>query len=838
MNVTRIGDYEIISKLGEGGMGAVFKARQISLDRVVALKVLPPKLARDASFIERFQREARATAKLNHPHIVAGIGVGEEKGFYYLAMEYVDGATLKSRINREGQLPEKDVLRIGIAMASALAHAHSVGLVHRDVKPDNILIASDGTPKLADLGLAKGSRTEDASLTQSGCAVGTPHYIAPEQAGGEELDGRADAYSLGCTLYHALTGRVPFEGTAVVLLVRHMNEKLPHPQVLRPDMSNEMCAILAHLVARDRRDRYANLEEAVEDMSALLAGETPTRKPLPAAKVNFLTSTSGAGSARNLKPAERTGTRRQVPVNSSDRLVRNSSDRLVRPAPRQKQWLPFAVSGGLIALVGGFLLMNRASENAVASNSPSKPPVAPANTAPQNAAKPPALPPVFASAPPKEVKAPPASVPKLTEPERSALPAVTRAPVASASPEPTPINTSAPMELPLAAADSAPTDAIQLFNGRDLTGWNIMAPPWTVEDGAMVGRGPHRNASIGAYNVLPRQFELTLVGTATAGFHVCWSTTHNSDGASHLLQVDADGSVRLMEYTTTSKELVCANKKIKPDAQSFRIIVRGRLTTIEVDGVLFIKYNETPLTDDPKRDVYIFAWPDSTFTLKKIYYRDASNLAPAKPAVDPAVAEKARREKAESDARQANLSLHEGLLSAARNLDAKACAAILASAEKDEKLKSFAAELKEEETICGWIDDLLAAEIEGAKKLSDVDDFELRLMRGEPMHVGKRAPFKLVKAEKGIVEIGSGGMSFQKPVAQLAFESRYKLAEMGLGSDASGLVRRAFVAVLTAQAGDKKALAAATAAVEKAKSAQSDGPQLQVLGRLLKCIER
>ena len=829
MIVTRVGDYELISKLGEGGMGAVFKARQISLDRIVAVKILPAKLARDASFIERFQREARATAKLNHPHIISGIGVGEERGFHYFAMEYVDGATLKSRINREGQMQEEEVLRIGVAIASALAHAHSVGLIHRDVKPDNILIAADGTPKLADLGLAKGSQVEDASLTQSGCAVGTPHYIAPEQAAGEELDGRADAYSLGCTLYHALTGRVPFEGTAVVLLVKHLNEKLPHPQVLRPDLSNGMCAILAHLVARDRHDRYANLDEAVDDMNALLAGESPVTKPLPTSKLNFLTTAAGAGSARSLKPAERTSTRRHAPILTS-------GDRIPKAAPPKKQWLPYAVSAASILLVGGFLISGRSRDDAVPPPAPKVAAVPSVPALPIQAPLPPALPQRPAVPPPLAAGSRVPERPNApSEPVRTTAPAVRpenveRAPLMASAP-------AKPQELPVVPAAFDATqiaaDAVQLFNGRDMSRFKVEYPEWSVVDGMLVGRGINgHNSSISVYSGLPRAFELTVACVSKGGFHIGWST---SQAFSHNVMVE-NGELRLTEYQGTSRDLMAGSKRVSSDMHTYRITVVGKTTTVEVDGEMLINYNQTPLPDERSRDLYIFAWGNSVLNIKTVAFRDASNLAPPKPAVDPAVAARAKQELAEAEARRAMLALHEGLLSAARTLDAKACSVILASAEKDEKLKSFAAELKEDQVVCAWLDDLLVAEIVGAKKLGDIDDFELRLTRGEPMHVGKRAPFKLIKAEKGIIEIGSGGMSFQKPVSQLAPETRCKLAEMGLGNDTAGQVRRAFVALLLAPPGDKKALAAAGAAVEKAKKADSGGSQSELLERWLKVL--
>ena len=304
-----LGDFKLLTKIGEGGMGAVYKALQVSLDRIVAVKLLPKKLAQNQEYIERFLREARATAKLNHPHIVAGIDVNFASGYYYLAMEYVEGESLKARILREGALPEREVARIGAAVSAALAHAHAHGIVHRDVKPDNILLERNGTPKLADLGLSKQIfASNEAALTQFGTTVGTPHYIAPEQARGEqEIDGRADAYSLGCTLYHAATGKPPFEGsTEAELMSKHIQERMPHPQSLRPELSDACCTVLGRLVARHREDRYAKLEEAVTDWEAVGAGTPLHRSPLAPHKSNFLHAPKKAhehGAVRAMRPA-------------------------------------------------------------------------------------------------------------------------------------------------------------------------------------------------------------------------------------------------------------------------------------------------------------------------------------------------------------------------------------------------------------------------------------------------------------------------------------------------------------------------------------------------------
>ncbi|MCK6472684.1 MAG: bifunctional serine/threonine-protein kinase/formylglycine-generating enzyme family protein [Planctomycetes bacterium] len=303
-----VGGFEILSKIGSGAMGAVFKARQVSMDRVVALKLLPPKIAnKDPVFVDRFIREARASAKLNHPNIVQGIEVGKcpETSLYYFAMEYVDGPTVNGLLKKEGAFDERRALEIVLGVAKALVCAERKGIVHRDIKPDNILIDSRGDPKLADLGLAK--RVSDnaggvsmslpslgpaanANLTQAGSTVGTPHYMSPEQAEGkaEEVDIRTDLYALGATLYHMVTGRTPYSGnSAVEILVQHLTAPVPDPSAANPDLSRTTCEIIERLMQKAPADRYQNADMLVRELEAALASPlrsgsatTRSRKPV------------------------------------------------------------------------------------------------------------------------------------------------------------------------------------------------------------------------------------------------------------------------------------------------------------------------------------------------------------------------------------------------------------------------------------------------------------------------------------------------------------------------------------------------------------------------------
>ena len=264
--------YDLLEKLGSGGMGAVWHARQKGLDRDVALKILPPGIAGDPEFVQRFITEARAVAQLDHENIVQGIDVGESAGYFYFAMEYLDGPSVKELVEHGGPLPEKKALEIAEGVARGLAHAHAAGIIHRDVKPDNIVLTGSGQPKLADLGLAK--RTEDASITVPGVTMGTPYYMSPEQAEGQrDIDGRSDIYSLGATLFFMLTGSPPFEGkTPAEVMSKHLEEQIDPVKDLRRDVSPGASRLVAWLMEKKREERPRSAEEVVTEIERILAG--------------------------------------------------------------------------------------------------------------------------------------------------------------------------------------------------------------------------------------------------------------------------------------------------------------------------------------------------------------------------------------------------------------------------------------------------------------------------------------------------------------------------------------------------------------------------------------
>jgi serine/threonine-protein kinase len=278
----QIPGYEIESKIGHGGMGTVYRAKQLNLDRTVAIKVLDPELAKDRHFVDRFLREARSVALLNHENIIVGIDVGKTaQDDYFFVMEYVEGHTVYELLKRERAIEEKRALEIALQIGHALQHAADHKIVHRDIKPDNIMITEEGIAKLCDLGLAKSTRGK-LRLTQAGSTHGTPHYMSPEQARGkEDIDIRSDIYSLGATLYHMLVGEVPFDGeSAAVILLKHISEEVPSPRVARPEIDENTCHVLERMMAKKREDRYQSPTEFTDDLERIRAGESPRSRRL------------------------------------------------------------------------------------------------------------------------------------------------------------------------------------------------------------------------------------------------------------------------------------------------------------------------------------------------------------------------------------------------------------------------------------------------------------------------------------------------------------------------------------------------------------------------------
>src|SRR4051812_8800676 len=302
--------YQLLGKLGKGAMATVYKAKQISLDRIVAVKVLPKRSSENMEFVERFYKEGKAAARLAHNNIVQAIDVGSTPdGFHYFVMEYVEGKTLYDVMQPppvgEGRaFTEQEALDVVIQMADALHHAHQRGLIHRDVKPKNILLTPQGVAKLTDLGLARATDDKQAAEDEAGKAYGTPYYISPEQIRGDvDIDFRADIYSLGATLYHLVTGRPPFDGeTPSAVMHKHLKQPLIPVDHVNTSLSAGLGEIIDVAMAKDRDERYSSTEDMLEDLRAVRRGEPPTHARR-AGHIDGLSKLEETGKTVDLAPS-------------------------------------------------------------------------------------------------------------------------------------------------------------------------------------------------------------------------------------------------------------------------------------------------------------------------------------------------------------------------------------------------------------------------------------------------------------------------------------------------------------------------------------------------------
>ena len=273
------GRYAIDDVLGQGGMAKVFRGTDKVLGRTIAVKVLSPQFADDEAFVARFRREAQAAAALNHPNIVGVFDTGSQNGVHYIVMEYVEGRTLRDVIRADAPLLPQRALEITDAVAQALGSAHEAGLVHRDIKPGNIMLTQAGEVKVMDFGIAR--TTTGDTLTQTAAILGTALYLSPEQAQGETVDGRSDIYSLGCALYEMLTAQPPFTGDSPVSIAyKHVRDTPPLPSQLNPDVPAAVDAIVMKMLAKNAANRYQSAAELSEDLARVAGGHAPLATPI------------------------------------------------------------------------------------------------------------------------------------------------------------------------------------------------------------------------------------------------------------------------------------------------------------------------------------------------------------------------------------------------------------------------------------------------------------------------------------------------------------------------------------------------------------------------------
>jgi len=308
-----LGDFRLERKLGQGGMAEVFLARQISLDRPVALKLLSKEMAKKPGFVERFIREARSMAKLDHPNAVKAYAVDCAQDRHFVAIEFVDGQSMQTWMDKLGKLSIGDAIHIALRCADALRAAHGMNIIHRDIKPDNILVTKRGITKVSDFGLAKVVDDEDHSMTQIGTTLGTPSYMAPEQArDAKTVDNRSDIYSLGITLYYFVTGKLPFVGESIVKLLQAKDSgKYASARKLNPEVSDKFDLIIGKMIEKEEKYRYATCDELIKDLKGLNR-ENPALSFIEGAEASTVTQTAAPAAIQpaipKVKPQATTAT--------------------------------------------------------------------------------------------------------------------------------------------------------------------------------------------------------------------------------------------------------------------------------------------------------------------------------------------------------------------------------------------------------------------------------------------------------------------------------------------------------------------------------------------------
>jgi serine/threonine-protein kinase len=283
----RIGNYEVIGKIGDGGLGTVYKARQISMSRDVALKVLHKKWLSDEEFKKRFLLEARLAGRLSHQNLIQVYDVGRDRGVYYFSMEFIDGETVEDMIDRIGPLDVPVAIDIVIQIMHSINYIKQWDIVHRDIKPGNMMMTRKGQVKLGDFGFVKSKL--DPVISTEGEVLGTPDYISPEQAmGADNIDWRSDQYSLGCSLYHMMTGKPPYEGSGSAVMRQHIKSELPDPRTINPKIPDAVMTILERMMAKNPADRFQDALHLIEDLELVKMGQSPSSARLDAGKSTII----------------------------------------------------------------------------------------------------------------------------------------------------------------------------------------------------------------------------------------------------------------------------------------------------------------------------------------------------------------------------------------------------------------------------------------------------------------------------------------------------------------------------------------------------------------------